>query len=48
MNIVLNILYSCLFSLNYQANLDYKIEVARRVETNRKIDNEIIEELKED
>ena len=47
-NIVLNILYSCLFSLNYQANLDYKIEVARRVETNRKIDNEIIEELKED
>lgn len=48
MNIVLNILYSCLFSLNYQANLDYKIKVARRVETNRKIDNEIIEELKED
>lgn len=48
MNIVLNILYSCLFSLNYQENLDYKIEVARRVETNRKIDNEIIEELKED
>ena len=33
---------------DYQANLDYKIKVARRVETNRKIDNEIIEELKED
>ena len=30
------------------SNLDYKIKVARRVETNRKIDNEIIEELKED
>ena len=44
----MNIVFSCLFSLNYQANLDYKIEVARRVETNRKIDNEIIEELKED
>ena len=49
MNIILNILYSCLFSLNYQENLDYKIDVAKRVELNRKIDNEIIEEhLKKD
>lgn len=48
-HLILDILYSCLFSLNYQANLDYKIDVARRVELNRDIDNEIIEEkLKED
>ena len=38
-----------LFSLNYQENLDYKIDVAKRVELNREIDNEIIEEhLKKD
>ena len=49
MNIILNILYSCLFSLDYQTNLDYKIDVAKKVELNRKIDNEIIEEhLKKD
>lgn len=31
------------------SNLDYKINVAKRVELNREIDNEIIEEyLKED
>lgn len=44
MNIVLNILYSCLFSLDYQKNLNYKINIAKRVELNREIDNEIIEE----
>lgn len=48
-SIVLDILYSCLFSLNYQANLDYKLDIARKIETNRIIDNEIIvERLKED
>lgn len=48
-NIVLDILYSCLFSLNYQANLDYKFKIAQEIETNRIIDNEIISETpKED
>ena len=48
-HLILDILYSCLFSLNYQANIDYKINVAKRVELNREIDNKIIEEkLKED
>ena len=43
-HLVLDILYSCLFSLNYQENLDYKIRVANRVENDRNIENEIIEE----
>ena len=48
-SIILNILYSCLFSLNYQANLDYKLKMSNRIETSRIIDNEIIaERLKED
>lgn len=48
-HLILDILYSCLFSLNYQANIDYKINVAKRVELNREIDNKIIEEkVKED
>lgn len=43
-NLLLDILYSCLFSLNYQTNLDYKINIAKQIETNRIIDNEIISE----
>lgn len=43
-NIILDILYSCLFSLNYQKNLDYKLKIAKEIETNRIIDNEIISE----
>ncbi len=37
-NLILDILYSCLFNLNY------KVNVAKQVETNRVIDNEIITE----
>lgn len=47
-HIILNVLYACLFSLNYQANLDYKLEIARRIETNRVIENEIIAEKKKE
>lgn len=43
-NLILDILYSCLFNLNYQDNLNYKVNVAKQVETNRVIDNEIITE----
>ena len=43
-HMVLDILYSCLFSLNYQANLDYKIKIANRVENDRNIHNHTIEE----
>lgn len=48
-NLILDILYSCLFSLNYQANLDYKLSIANQIEVGRIIDNPIIEEkIKED
>ena len=43
-SIILDVLYSCLFSLNYQANLDYKLRMSHRIETTRSIDNEIIYE----
>lgn len=43
-SIVLNVLYSCLFSLNYQENLDYKISISNIVESNRIIDNTIVKE----
>jgi len=43
-SIILDVLYSCLFSLNYQANLDYKLRMSHRIETTRSIDNEIIHE----
>lgn len=43
-SIILNTLYACLFSLNYQANLDYKLKMSNRVETGRLIDNPIIAE----
>ena len=45
MSIVLNVLYSCFFSLNYQNNLDYKLGIARLIEKNRVIDNDIILEV---
>lgn len=48
-SIILDTLYSCLFSLNYQANLDYKLKMSKRIEITRSIDNEIIaEDIKED
>ncbi|MDD2495339.1 MAG: MurR/RpiR family transcriptional regulator [Thomasclavelia sp.] len=48
-NLILDILFSCLFSLNYQANLDYKLAIASQIEVGRVIDNPIIEEkVKED
>ncbi|CAI3706162.1 MurR/RpiR family transcriptional regulator [Clostridium neonatale] len=43
-SLILNILYSCLFSLNYQENLDFKLSIAKRIEGNRVIDNTIVKE----
>lgn len=48
-SLILDILYSCLFSLNYGANLDYKLSISQKIETNRVIDNTILKEnIKED
>ena len=43
-SLIFDILYSIIFSLNYKNNLNYKIEIAKAVETNRKIENDIIKE----
>ena len=43
-SIILNILYSCLFSLDYQTHRDYKLKISKRIETTRLIDNEIIKD----
>lgn len=45
-NMVLDVLYSCFFSLNYHANLDFKINLSKQIES-RHITNKIIEEDKE-
>ena len=42
--ILLDVLYSCLFNLNYQENLDYKFSIASKIENNRIIDNKIIDD----
>lgn len=42
MTIILDILYSCLFRLDYERNLDYKLSIAEKVESNRMIENKII------
>ncbi len=42
--LILDILYSCYFKLNYQNNLDYKIEHSKKVETKHFSSNEIIKE----
>lgn len=47
-SLLLDILYSCMFSLQYDKNMAYKTTVARRVEVNRRVDNEIISENKKD
>ena len=44
MHTILDILFSCLFSLNYNENLEYKLAIASKVENNRIIDNSILEE----
>lgn len=41
---LLDVLYGCLFSLNYQKNLNYKLMVADMVESNRTSTSAIIEE----
>lgn len=43
-SLVLNILYSCLFSINYNNNLDYKLKMSKRIEITRSTDNEIIDD----
>ena len=43
-SIILNILYSCLFSLNYHDNLTYKLDIAKKIENAPIINNEIIAE----
>ncbi len=42
--LVMDILYSCYFSLNYNENYQYKLKVANELEHNRAIENPIIEE----
>jgi len=32
---ILNVLFSCYFSRNYQANLDYKLDASRQLEAGR-------------
>ena len=43
-SLILDILYSCFFNLDYQKNLDYKLNIAKQVEKDRMISNAIIEE----
>lgn len=43
-SLILDILYSCYFRLNYKENLDYKIKYSKKVEVNRVSSNEIIKE----
>lgn len=42
--LILDILYSCYFRLNYQKNLDYKIKRAKKIEITHFSSNEIIRE----
>lgn len=43
-SLILDILYSCYFRLNYQKNLDYKIKQSKKVESTHFSSNEIIME----
>ena len=43
-NIVLDILYFCLFSLNYHDNLNFKINLSTQIEFRNHINNKIIKE----
>lgn len=43
-NIVLDILYFCLFSLNYHDNLNFKINLSKQIEFRNHINNKIIKE----
>ena len=43
-SLILDILYSCYFRLNYKENLDNKIKYSKKVEVNRISSNEIIKE----
>lgn len=43
-HLLLEILYACYFSTNYQKNLDYKLYYSRLIETRRQVQNRIIEE----
>lgn len=47
-SLILDILYSCMFNLHYDRNLQYKTDIARLVEVKRRVDNEIIREQKKD
>lgn len=47
-SLILDILYSCIFSIDYDKNMAYKTDIARLVEVNRRVDNEIIREYKKD
>ncbi|MGG5319046.1 MurR/RpiR family transcriptional regulator [Enterococcus sp. AZ072] len=38
-NFILDTLYACYFSLNYQQNLDHKVRIAEIIETNYEIEN---------
>ena len=47
-SLILDILYSCIFSLNYTANFNTKLSLSKSIETGRVITNAIIEDIKED
>ena len=47
-SLLLDILYSCLFSSHYEQNMEYKTTIAKRIETKRRVDNAIIREYKKD
>lgn len=43
-SLILDILYSCLFNMDYNRNLEYKVDIAKEVENDRVITNHIIGE----
>lgn len=43
-SLILDILYSCVFNMDFTRNLEYKLSIAKEVENDRVITNHIIEE----
>lgn len=44
-SLVLDYLYACLFAMNYRTNMEYKMQASDGVETGRKIDNAIVQNI---
>jgi DNA-binding MurR/RpiR family transcriptional regulator len=45
---LLDVLYSCVFKLDYDKNLKYKIDIAKKIENSRYTTNEILKEKGEE